>query len=83
MKDALQNDVVLGARYGYSTNASGVTSVVIGIAEKLTANKVTLEIESRRSFLYGEIYDSTWRSPSRTTSVHSCHLFPVQQNETL
>lgn len=77
MKDALQNDVVLGARYGYSTNSSGITTVVIGVAEKLTTQKVTLAIESRRSFLYGEIYDSSWTSPARTTSVHSCHLFPV------
>lgn len=77
MKDALQTDVVLGARYGYSSNANGITTVVIGTAEKFTAQKVTLAVETRRSFLYGEIYDSTWTSPARTVSVHSCHLFPV------
>lgn len=76
MKDALGNDIVLGNKYGYTSSAGSTITVVVGVAEKTTEAKVTLHVESRRNYLYGEPC-ALWSSPARTSSVHPCHLFPV------
>lgn len=75
--DALAKPIVLGNKYGYSTSANGIGSVVVGTATKITkTGKVTLGVESRRTFCYGKPYES-WCEHADTVSVQSYHLFPV------
>lgn len=74
--DALGNEVIVGHRYGYSTSVNGRGSVVIGVAQRLTKQKVTLKIELRREFLYGE--EVNRYHGDQETSVTSYHLFPLQ-----
>jgi hypothetical protein len=75
--DALAKPIVLGNKYGYSTSANGIGSVVVGAATKITkTGKVTLGVESRRTFCYGKPYES-WGERADTVSVQSYHLFPV------
>ena len=76
MKDALWNNIVLGNKYGYTSSSGSIVTIVVGLAEKMTETKVTIHVQSRRTFLYGEPCES-WSSPARTSSVHPCHLFPV------
>lgn len=79
MNDALNQPIVIGAKYGYSSSQSSRITVVIGVAIKETSGKkVTLEVQSRRNFLYGEEYECTWRGDAKTVSVHPCHLFPIK-----
>lgn len=79
MNDALNQPIVFGAKYGYSSSESSRITVVVGKAIKETpAKKITLEVESRRNFLYGEEYDRTWAGNAKVVHVHPCHLFPVK-----
>lgn len=78
--DAVGTPIEMGATYGYSVNTSGVGKVTIGKAIKITkTGKVTLEVTSRKSFLYGEpCEDGPWpRIDSPTVSVFSHILFKV------
>ena len=74
MQDALQNEIVLGQTYGYSTK----DNVVIGKAVNLTRLKVTLEVIKVRNFLYGEQTQNIGLN-AETVSVFSWHLFPVKE----
>lgn len=78
--DATGQPIELGASYGYSVHTSGVGKVTIGKAIKITkTGKVTLEVLSRKAFLYGEPSDGSWsRIDSPTVSVFSHILFKVQ-----
>ena len=78
--DATGQPIEMGASYGYSVHTSGVGKVTIGKAVKLTkTGKVTLEVASRKSFLYGEPSDGPWsRIDSPTVSVFSHILFKIQ-----
>jgi hypothetical protein len=78
MNDALQNPIELGQLYGYSSSAGSSITVVTGYAKKLTEKKVTLEVKSRRYFLYGEPTGG-FANASATVSLHPCHLFPIKQ----
>lgn len=82
MNDALGQPIVLGSRYGYSVSQSSRINVVVGKVLKITpAGKVSLEVESRRHFLYGEEYvPAVWGGgePAKAVTVHPCHLFPVK-----
>jgi hypothetical protein len=74
MKDALDNEIVIGQKYGYSSK----DTVFIGKAIRLTKTRVTLETIKRRMFCYGK-ESVHWSEPSPTTSVPSFHLFPVKE----
>lgn len=76
MNDALNQPVVLGQKYGYSTNSSGFTTVTLGTAVRLTEKKVTLQDLTVRRFLYGGEVDQ-WKEVPKSVSVQSCHLFPI------
>lgn len=79
MQDALRQEVVLGNTYGYSASQSSRVTVVTGRAIKETkSGRISLEVISRRHFLYGEEH-ADWSSVSEaaTVNVHPCHLFPV------
>jgi hypothetical protein len=73
MKDALGNDIVLGNSYGYST----ADTVCFGVAEKITATKITLHVLKWKHYMYGDQIERGWRGTARTVSVFSWHLFPI------
>jgi len=75
MNDALGNEIVIGAVYGYSQT----DTVFIGRVKNLTAKRVTLTTISRKWFLYGEPWDRTWAETANTVSVPSYLLFPVSE----
>lgn len=78
MKDALQQDIVIGQAYGYSSSDGSWITVVVGEAVKETpAGKCTLKIVSRRDFLYGQPNHRSWAGKAPIVHIHPCHLFPV------
>ncbi len=80
MKDALNQEIVYGQTYGYSVSQSSRINVVVGKAVKETpGGKVSLEVISRRHYVYGEEYVPTWAvdKEAKLVTVHPCHLFPV------
>ena len=82
--DALQNPIIFGFTYGYSSAAGSSITVVTGKAIKVTpSGKITLEIVSRRNYLYGKEYEKTWGGDSKLVHIHPCHLFPVMSKENL
>ena len=75
--DALGKQVVIGNTYGYSVSSSGIGSVVIGKAVRLTgASKVSIEVASRKRFIYGEPINEPPQEEG-VASVHAYNLFPV------
>lgn len=74
--DALNNPIVIGARYGYSTDSSGWTRVVIGTAIRETKKGITLEVLEAREGLY---YDPAkpYAMTKRTVNCKAMKLFPV------
>ena len=77
--DALGNEIVIGATYGYSSSSGGYARVVTGKALKTTDKKVTLhELQSQR-FLYGEPCEE-YGERAEKVSVLSRILFPVVRN---
>lgn len=79
MKDALQQPIVIGKRYGYSASVSGVGSVIIGYAVKLNKTKVTLDVASCTTYLYGELCAPRNADDAKTVSVMPFHLFPISE----
>lgn len=83
--DAIGNLIQLGAIYGYSVHVSGVGKVTTGKAIKITkTGKVTLEVVSRKAYLYGEPCKETScaaRIDSPTVSVFSHILFKIADAE--
>lgn len=82
--DALGNPVELGNKYGWSTSKNGFAQVVIGIAEKLTNNGVTLKVESGKKCLYTDdpkpliVGSDGWEGIKAKINIKGIHLFPVQ-----
>lgn len=74
--DALGNPVVIGNRYGIATNTNGITRVVVGKILRETERGVTLEVETYRHFVYGDLTDKIERD-RKTISCLGCNLFPV------
>lgn len=75
--DALGNNIVLEAEYGYTITRSGVTDVVTGKAIKLTETKVSLLVSRRTSYLYGKLSTVRPEAVGTVVSVFSCNLFRV------
>jgi len=79
MKDALGNDIIIGATYGYSQLKSRHVHIVTGTVDKISENMVTLGNVHGRGGLYGEIkYPLT--PETRKRSVYGVRLFPVHKN---
>lgn len=77
--DALGNPIELGKTYGYTSTKGSWTGIVLGKAIKFTEKGVTLEVLSRRIFLYGEPYKPDgWRKPLKKANTSSHNLFPVK-----
>ena len=78
INDALQQPIIIGNTYGYSTSANSIISVVVGTAIKVTpTGNITLTVISRRKYLYGEELPKKQNLSSNTVNLHPCHLFPV------
>jgi hypothetical protein len=85
-KDALGNEVVLGATYGYTSTEGSRASVVIGRTIKFSSSGwVSLKMISRKVFINGEQTDDGW-ADHRANKVATqpyllfpvpCSLFPV------
>lgn len=80
LTDALGQTVQFGDLYGYSTNHSGVTRVVVGHALRATPKgKLTLKVKSVKQYLYGEDTGEEEAAEDHTPTVtvmpHMC--FPV------
>lgn len=75
-KDALENPIVIGKRYGYSQNDHGLTKVRIGTVIRETEMKVTLKLEVAKRGIYS---DNLEHEPMQKEhiSVKSNMLFPV------
>ena len=78
MKDALENKIVIGNKYGFSRNKAGQFYVVIGKALKLnqTTGRVSLEVLERKVSIYSQNLKITLHNNERT-SVMSFVLFPI------
>ena len=76
MKDALGNEIIIGATYGYSQTSNGHVHIVKGTFEKFGESKVTLGNIQERSGLYGEI-ERPFSQETRRRSVYGVLLFPV------
>ncbi len=79
MKDALGNDIIIGATYGYSQSKNGHVHIVTGTVDKFSENKVTLGNVHERRGLYGEI-KHPFTPETRKRSVYAVILFPVHTN---
>ena len=74
-RDALGNPIIIGNRYGYSTDNSGWTRVVIGIAQKETKKGVTLKVVEARRGLYDDPPEPV--GTRQTVNCKAMKLFPV------
>lgn len=79
MKDALGNEIKIGDTYGYSYQSSGIITVGVGVATKLTESRVTLDIEYKtRGYSTSE---PTIDESKCKTSVSGRILFPINKNK--
>lgn len=75
--DALGNDVILGRTYGYSQSSNGITTTVLGVAEKFTEKTgVTLKVLSALQAVYSSKPTKFEYNKERVT-VKCLILFPV------
>ena len=81
--DAVGEEIVIGAEYGYSKSQNGLTWVVTGIAANAESGKVTLEkiIEKNFAGLYKGNQDShkTIR-PNRKRTIASVQVFRIARD---
>ena len=77
MKDALNNEIIIGNKYGYSRNQNGFTYVRIGkIINETPKGLVTMEVEISRYALYqDELKDES--DYQNKISIKSNMLFPI------
>lgn len=79
LKDALNNEIILGNTYGLAVSSNGISIITVGTAEKLTEKgNVTLRIIHSRYAHSSDYFDNTTK---KTISPRSYHLFPVSREE--
>lgn len=74
--DALGNAIKIGQRYGYSASSGGWQRTVIGIASSVSKDRVTLDVETVKQFLYGEETDNI-RDSAPKVLIRGIMIFPV------
>jgi hypothetical protein len=76
MTDALNKEIIIGEKYGYSQNSKGITNIRIGTAEKFKEGRVTLVLTESKKALFN---DSPITEDMRVTKVNvkSNMLFPI------
>lgn len=80
-RDALNNEIVIGQKYGYSITQNGGCQVVTGIACGESDTKVTLANVQEASGVYGKPRD--FHPYDRKRSVYGCNLFPIYETREL
>lgn len=77
LTDALGNEIVMGASYGYSTTSSGITKVVLGVADSVTkTGYLSLIVTKATQYIYGGS-PKLIEYEKKKVSVNSCNLFPI------
>ena len=77
VNDALDNPIVIGNVYGYSTSKGGWARTVVGVAVGITpTGRVSLNVTRAQTFLYGE--KSDYNPGGEKSHIRSHMLFPVQ-----
>jgi hypothetical protein len=78
--DALGDPIVMGQSYGYVNEGSGITRVVVGIADSVTkTGKISLVVVDVKYYVYGSPSARDREDPATKVSVKGCMLFPVQK----
>jgi hypothetical protein len=78
--DALNNPLKLNAKYGYSQQQNGFGTIVVGKLKKIGKQRVTIEVMSRRRFLYGKVCEEfLLEDIAPTVNVQPYHLFPIYE----
>lgn len=77
MKDALGNELIIGQSYGYSRSQNGITTVKVGILQKINKSTVSLHVTEAKTALYANDVKETneWRQ----IAVKANGLFPVDE----
>lgn len=76
MTDALNKEIIIGEKYGYSQNSNGITTIRIGTAEKFKEGRVTLILTESKRALYNAS-PITEEMAATKINVKSNMLFPV------
>lgn len=76
MKDAIGNEIVVGKRYGYTTNSNGYSYSKVGIVEQIHPSGVTLKIIASWSSLYDKEMEAVPIEKKRI-SIRGKMLIPV------
>lgn len=77
MKDALGNELIIGQSYGYSRNQNGLTTVKVGILQKINGSTVSLHVTEAKTALYSRELEGT--NKLRAIAVKANGLFPVDE----
>jgi len=78
MKDALNNEIVFGNRYGYSRNQNGFTYVRLGkIINSTPKGLVTMLLDSSKVALYDDELKEDTNCTQLKISIKPNMLFPI------
>ena len=82
MTDALNKEIIIGEKYGYSQNSNGITTIRIGTVEKFKDGRVTLILTESKRALYNAS-PITEEMVVNKISVKSNILFPISPEKRL
>jgi len=78
MKDALNNEIIFGNKYGYSRNQNGFTYVRLGLVTNSTPKgMVTMEVYSSKYALYNDELTEDVFLIQRKITIKPNMLFPI------
>jgi hypothetical protein len=78
MKDALNNEIIFGNRYGYSRNENGFTYVRLGkIINSTPKGLVTMLLDSSKVALYNNELEEDTNCIQLKISIKPNMLFPI------
>lgn len=76
--DALNNPIVIGGKYGYTTQKNGIGGVVICQPHKITdSGMVSATVLSHETYVYGEKADHPSTRARAVVSIQPWQLFPI------
>lgn len=78
MKDALNNEIIFGNRYGYSRNQNGFTYVRLGkVINSTPKGMVTMLVDSSKVALYNADLKEEENCTQLKISIKPNMLFPI------
>jgi len=78
MKDALNNEIIFGNRYGYSRNENGFTIVRLGkVVNSTPKGLVTMVLDSSKRALYNNELEEDNYCTQLKISIKPNMLFPI------